>query len=239
MTQCSIIVTCASLRELSETEAAILSRSELRRADEFKASRRRRQYLSARALLRNTLQQFTGGSAASHALTTEDKGKPVCAGGPAVSIAHSGNLVVCAAADRGDIGVDIEVPGRRRNVSGIAENYFAADEVEWLATQPEDRFYMLWVLKEAWLKAKGTGIAGGLDRLRCIVTPPGIEARISDEPPPALSLHTIDDALVGVATTATPRTAVTINRWDSLSGPFDQSGDTRLIATTYLPDQRA
>jgi phosphopantetheinyl transferase len=232
MARCPVIVAFTSLHELSATEIASLSRSELVRADEFKSSHRRQEYLCARALLRNILQHFTGEPASSHELTTDDKGKPVCTHGPAISIAHSGDFVVCAATDHGQIGVDIEVPGHRRDVSGIANRFYAADEVEWLAEQPEDRFYMLWVLKEAWLKAKGTGIAGGLSRLRCFVTPPDIEARISDDSTPALSLHAIEGALIGVATTSGLQGNLTIDRWDPVSGRFEKNGNIQLIATT-------
>ena len=232
MTQRSIIVAFTGLRELPATEVANLSRSELMRAGEFKSSHRQQEYLCARALLRNILQYFTGEPASSHELTTDEKGKPVCAGGPAITIAHSGDLVVCAATDQGEIGVDIEVPGHRRNVTGIASRFFAAEEVEWLATQPEDRFYMLWVLKEAWLKAKGTGIAGGLSRLCCFVTPPDIKAYIRDDAIPGLSLHTIESALVGVATTSALQLNLAIDYWDPVSGRFEKNNNVQLIAAT-------
>ena len=91
---------------------------------------------------------------------------------------------------------------------------------------------MLWVLKEAWLKAKGTGIAGGLDRLRCIVTPPRIEARISGDVVPALSVYAIEGALVGVATTTALQGGLAIGRWDPASGRIEKRTNAQLIATT-------
>jgi len=232
VTQRSIIVAFTSLHELPATQVANLSRSELMRAGEFKSTHRQQEYLCARALLRNILQHFTGEPASSYELTTDEKGKPVCIGGPAISIAHSGELVACAATDQGQIGVDIEMPGRRRNVNGIANRYYAADEVEWLAMQPEDRFYMLWVLKEAWLKAKGTGIAGGLSRLCCFVTPPDIDACISDDSAPTLSLHSIEGALMGVATTSVLQGDLAIDYWNPLLSRFEKNNNVELIATT-------
>ena len=229
---CSIVVAFTNLQELPATAVTKLSRSELARAGEFKSAGRQHEYLCGRALLRAVLQHLTGEPASSHEITTSDEGKPVCTRGPAVSIAHSGDIVVCAATDQGQIGVDVDVPRRHRDVIGIANRYFAADEVEWLSSQPADRFYMLWVLKEAWLKAKGTGIAGGLDRLRCVVTPPNIEARIKDEAVPVLSLHTIEDALIGVATTTALQGNPAIDRWDPMSGRIEEYGNAKLIATT-------
>lgn len=232
MTRRSIVVAFTSLQELPATEVAKLSRSELACAGNFKSSGRREEYICGRAMLRTVLQQLTGEPASSHEITTGDEGKPVCIRGPAISIAHSGDVVVCAATDQSQIGVDVEVPCHRRDVIGIANRYFAADEAEWLSTQPADRFYMLWVLKEAWLKAKGTGIAGGLDRLRCIVTPPRIEARVSDDAVPELSVYAIEGALVGVATTTALQGGLAIDRWDPASGRIEKNKSAQLIATT-------
>jgi 4'-phosphopantetheinyl transferase len=234
MSEGSIIVAYASLHELPPVALACLSQSEIERAKKFKAPQRRLQSVCARALLRAVLERYTGNPAASHELTTDSKGKPVCVGGPAVSIAHSGDLVICAVTDTGEIGIDIEVPGRQRNTKGIADRFFARDEAAWLATQPDGRFHMLWVLKEAWLKATGLGLAGGLDSLRCFVTPPDIEAHVTDADSrlEALSLYTIDDALVGLATTIAAHKTVIIDHWDARVGRFDDNGGAQLIAST-------
>jgi len=232
MTRCSIAVTFTSVKELSAKELRKLSRSELARAGEFSSSGRQLEYLCGRAMLRTVLQQLTGEPASSHEIATNGEGKPFCVSGPAISIAHSGDVVVCAAADQGQIGVDVETPDRRRDITGISNEYFAADEIEWLSSQPQDRFYMLWVLKEAWLKAKGTGIAGGLDRLRCVVTPPKIRALISDDAIPNLSLHAIEGALIGVATTTALQENLIIDCWDPVTGRIEEYNNVQLIATT-------
>lgn len=232
MAQKSIIVAYSELHELQSGELACLSESETQRAGQFKAQRRRQQFLCGRALLRALLERYTGDRGASHEVITDDNGKPICVGGPAVSIAHSGDTVICAATSQGEIGVDIEVPGRRRDIQGIADNYFAEDEAARLATLPDEHFYMLWVLKEAWLKATGSGLAGGLDRLRCIVTPPHIAADVADNGLAAASLYAIDDALVGIATTVAAHDAIVVDRWDPDSGRFAANSAVRLIAST-------
>ena len=220
------------LRKLPAAQLACLSADETRRATRFKVEHRRDQFLCGRALLRTVLQRYTSKPASSHEFTADSKGKPICSGGPAVSIAHSGRIVICAVSDKGDIGIDIDVPGRPRDVSGIAKNYFAEEEATWLATQSEDRFYMLWVLKEAWLKAIGTGITGGLDRLQCRVEPPDIEAHVTGNERPTLKLFAIDNALVGLAMTALPDAEITLCRWEPGSMQFDTNGGARLIAST-------
>lgn len=224
MSQKSITVAFTELRELQPDELANLAQYEADRASSLKAQRRRQQFLCGRALLRTILERHTGENAASHQLVSDDKGKPHCVDGPAVSIAHSGNLIVCAVTNLGDIGIDIEVPRRQRDTVGIAETYFSGEESRWLTTQPADRFYMLWVLKEAWLKATGLGLAGGLDRLRCIVTPPDIEAHIAGGKLQALSLYALHDALIGIATTRA--------RHDDVMIDNDDASSCQLVATT-------
>ena len=228
----TITVTYTNLHALPDPEIAKLSVEEVRRSDNFRANRRRQEYLCGRALLRNTLQLATGEPAASFKLAVDAQGKPMCEDGPAVTIAHTGNVVICAVTQQGQIGIDIELPHGRHRETDIAQRYFAADEVEWLAKQSQDRFYMLWVLKEAWLKAIGTGIAGGLGRLRCFVSPPVIDARVSDDATPALSLHSMDNALIGVATTFVPPTRPAIYYWDSAAGQFEDDNKVRLVAAT-------
>ena len=240
MTEESIIVAYAGLHELPPVASACLSQSEVKWAEQFKAPQRRLQFVCARALLRTVLERYTGNTASSHELTTDGKGKPVCVGGPAVSIAHSGDTVICAVTDRGEIGVDIEFPDRRRNIKGIADRFFAENEAVWLATQPDQHFYMLWVLKEAWLKATGLGLAGGLDSLRCFVTPPEIAAYVADASSRLedLSLYTIDDALVGLASTIVAHNTVIIDHWDTSVGRFNENSGAQLIASTNQPTWR-
>jgi phosphopantetheinyl transferase len=119
-------------------------------------------------------------------------------GGPSVSLSHSGDIVVCAVAESA-VGVDVEVASPR-DIEAVAERYFTPAENRWLAGADPQRFRMLWVLKEAYLKALGVGISGGLESLECRIEPPDIVARTGDGSPlPALRLLGCDEAHVGVA----------------------------------------
>ena len=86
-------------------------------------------------------------------------------------------MLVCAVAPQGEIGIDVQLPSLRQWNMEIARRYFCAAEYERLRGAPADAFYMLWVLKEAYLKALGCGLAGGLDLIECRIEPPLIEAR--------------------------------------------------------------
>lgn len=192
----------ADRRTLSDAAVAALVTAEDRaRLTPAMAERRRAEHLAGRALLRHAIAERTGRSAARLELTVTAAGKPECAGGPHISLSHSGSLVVCAVADVA-VGVDVETRPPR-DVAAVAERFFTAEEARWLAADAPARFPMLWVLKEAYLKALGLGLAGGLDSLECRLTPPAIVARTAHgAAPPQLVLLGAENAFVGVAAMA-------------------------------------
>jgi 4'-phosphopantetheinyl transferase len=118
-----------------------------------------------------------------------------------VSISHAGRHVACCIADRGEVGVDLEVVDLRRHAPTLARRFFAEGEADWLQTQPKDRFFMLWVLKEAYVKALGCGIFGGLNGLQCVIEPPYIRVLDSALDRLDLALFELDGAYLAVAST--------------------------------------
>ncbi len=78
------------------------------------------------------------------------------------NLAHSAGLVACAIANGRDVGVDVEYLRRRPVDPQVVRRYCSPDEVRDVeAHQPawHDRFLLYWTLKEAYLKARGLGIA--------------------------------------------------------------------------------
>ena len=73
----------------------------------------------------------------------------------------------CAVAEQVDIGFDLE---QVRNPAplDVAARYFNAPELAGLralgAAEQSDRFYALWTLKEAYLKARGLGLSLALQK---------------------------------------------------------------------------
>jgi 4'-phosphopantetheinyl transferase len=59
------------------------------------------------------------------------------------------------------VGVDVERCRRLAAAPALAERIFHPREQAWLATQPcfDDAFFRMWTLKEALLKAAGTGFS--------------------------------------------------------------------------------
>ena len=97
------------------------------------------------------------------------------------NLSHSGELALVAAALQREIGVDLESV-RDFDFEQVAERFFTAREVAALRSLPKPQqrsaFYKCWTSKEAFLKAKGTGLSGELDEVEIISTD-GDEIRIS------------------------------------------------------------
>ena len=72
-----------------------------------------------------------------------------------------------------EIGVDIERVKEGFGFDEVAEHFFTAREVTALRALPShlqrQAFYKCWTSKEAFLKAKGTGLSGELDVVEIIV----------------------------------------------------------------------
>ena len=127
---------------------------------------------AAHALLRRTLSQIRPDVAADDwRFERDDQGKPrVAPGLPPLSfsLTHCRGLAACAVASAEmEIGVDAEPLDRRVEPLRLARRFFASQEADALAALADDEarrgaFLRLWTLKEATVKALGTGIADSL-----------------------------------------------------------------------------
>lgn len=127
-------------------------------------------FLVSHAQLRDTLGRALGVPPRELRFVKGEHGKPAldpswlgAREAPAFNLSHSGSFGALALGHgTGAIGVDIEQhrPGRR--FGALARRNFAPAEVRDLEALPEDarslRFYDVWTLKEAYLKARGTGL---------------------------------------------------------------------------------
>jgi 4'-phosphopantetheinyl transferase len=69
----------------------------------------------------------------------------------------------------GEVGIDVEAIDRRVDALEVASAYFSRTELAMVAelagAAQVERFLRIWTRKEAVLKAAGTGVAGGVDRV--------------------------------------------------------------------------
>lgn len=91
--------------------------------------------------------------------------RPFIKGTPDFNITHSGNIVACAVAGKGRVGIDIEKP--QLLAADDFRQQFSRDEWNDICQDPSPPavFYRYWTRKEAVLKAAGTGLNEALHLL--------------------------------------------------------------------------
>lgn len=151
----------------------IVSADECARIAGMKFEAGRHQQLVTRAMTRSVLSNYLPEVPPSawrfergeHGRPSVARDMPEAARAPQFNLAHADGLVVMAVGCMPRIGVDVERIDERVRLA-VARRYFSPAEADALEALPADeqkrRFQRLWTLKEAWLKAMGTGIAGGL-----------------------------------------------------------------------------
>jgi 4'-phosphopantetheinyl transferase len=139
----------------------------------------RQMFLTGRLMARSTVAEALGVGAGDWTWREGPRGRPEIAS-PATTLrfnlAHSGGLVACAIADGRDVGIDVEHRRRPALDPRLVTRYCAPAEIADIeARQPHwrDRFLTYWTLKEAYLKARGLGIAVPLSEI-CFSLDPAI-----------------------------------------------------------------
>jgi 4'-phosphopantetheinyl transferase len=146
-----------------EKNRGLLSAEEQARAGRFHFARDRRRFVCGRALVRTLLSQYLGEDPARIPLRVSPSGKPFLAGSDFhFNLSHCEDRGVLAIASR-PVGVDLE---KLRNVPealAIAERLFTDSENRALrgfsVQRRSEAFLRCWTRKEAYVKARGGGLA--------------------------------------------------------------------------------
>ena len=154
--------------------AAMMSDDERARERRFLVEPARRLHVLARGLQREVLSTYLPGTTPrglqffSGATGRPALAPPFDASGLVFNLAHTRGLAVLAVTRGAPLGIDVESYDERVPLA-VARRYFSPVEADALEALPGDaqprRFLRLWTLKESYLKAVGTGIAGGLDSM--------------------------------------------------------------------------
>jgi 4'-phosphopantetheinyl transferase len=138
---------------------------EQEQAETMRSEKRRCEWLSGRALLRDSLACYTGADPLSLSFKKTASGKPFIdlPDAPAFNMSHGQEWLVCALARADNLGVDVDSHLRRNRTNEIADRYFNPHEQAVLARAADDRtrqqlFFSFWTLKEAYIKALGETI---------------------------------------------------------------------------------
>ena len=139
-----------------------LSSSETKRLANFGHSRRKLAYLGSRFLLDQLLTETT---TADYELDTLTNGRPVVLTGDQsevfCSVSHSNDVVAVALNSNDRVGLDVEIPNAKRDVTGLIQAFFGEEDNSTLNSMShacrETWFYQNWCAREAILKHRGAG----------------------------------------------------------------------------------
>jgi 4'-phosphopantetheinyl transferase len=176
---------------------ALMNADERRKHDRYRTGAHRHACLVTRALVRTTLSRYCLEiDPAAWQFVEVANGRPEIARGQGslplrFNLSRTAGLIACAVTLERAVGVDVEWLDPHRSTDAIAGRFFAPPEVRDLRAHPPERhlerFYSYWTLKEAYIKARGLGLAIPLDRF-AFGLPAGesisisFDARLDDDP---------------------------------------------------------
>lgn len=150
-----------------------LSSDEIERAESFRFESDRNQFIACRGILRMLLGIYLNAMPTSLQFCFGLHGKPYLKDvgmhtNLQFNLSHSDGLALYAVAEAANIGVDIERIRPLPEAEDIARQFFTSLEQTKIKQLPAaDRaegFLRFWTLKEAYLKASGTGIVQDLSK---------------------------------------------------------------------------
>lgn len=152
---------------------ALLSPEETQRLARLRVPGVRRELLASRALLRNVLSRYAAVQPADWRFVIGDHGRPELAPTPGApplrfNLSHTRGMIAVAVTLVNDVGVDVESATRDVGDARLARRFFASVEADDVTARDGDdrreRFFAYWTLKEAYIKARGLGLAIPLDQ---------------------------------------------------------------------------
>jgi len=188
--------------ERAQEYTDLLSAEESARASKYVFARDRVHFILCRGILRELLASYLSVPGKSIEISRGLRGKPVLAGTAQkkdlrFNLSHSHGLAIFAFSIGQELGVDAERVREDVEAEEIARRYFSMSErAELSRLQGSDRakgFFLCWTRKEAYLKARGDGLAMPLDSFSVTLTP-GAPARLLSEDADRWSLHSLEPA---------------------------------------------
>ncbi len=162
-----------TLADLSPCAFNLLSKAEIELCLSFAYEQDQLVHLCSRVLRRRLVASALGVPAATLSFTAGSFGKPsvlvaqsMTSNRVEFSVSHSGHYLAILITTHGLCGVDIEIPDSGLDTTNIlAGTLLSARENDFIVSASNRResllrFYQVWTLKEAFLKANGEGLSG-------------------------------------------------------------------------------
>lgn len=145
---------------------------------------------------------------------------PLAAGSGSVwwSASSSAEVAAIAIADS-RVGLDLEGEDRQRRWERIARRFYTVAEQRAVGGS-QARFLELWTLKEAFLKALGLGLPGGLRRLDCAGLTKAEEEWLAHPAHPGWRFRSLRPApdFVGALAIEGPADSIELRHWSPRAG---------------------
>jgi 4'-phosphopantetheinyl transferase len=179
-----------------ESYRRLLSKDEHERMARLIFDRDRRAFLMTRALVRTMLSRYAPVAPGDWRFIANVHGRPEILDRPPnapdlrFNISHTDGLIACALTIGREVGVDVEHINRHLT-HDVAGRFFSPGEVSDLRSLPADEqpraFFDYWTLKEAYIKARGFGLALPLGDFAFKLNPPNppsisFEPTLRDDP---------------------------------------------------------
>jgi len=180
--------------------ASALSADELSRAERFRFSSDRRSFLISRSVLRSILGRYVREDPARLSWMLGEQGKPMLAEAGSqwlrFNVSHSHGLALYAVAREREVGVDVERIQPELASWQTAAEFFAEDEMRALGQYSDEEwvraFFACWTRKEAYLKARGCGLAAPLNSFAVPVDPMFDQSAVISNETGVWSLQSLD-----------------------------------------------
>lgn len=243
----------------SESEQALLhalSDLERERADRFVDRQAKRLFLLSRIILRQSLSCLFAKAPAHWIFEPRDRGKPELVPqsdeerGIHFNISHTAGLAAIVVSSV-PIGIDVELLDPSLRLDQLAAALSQAELLAVQAAPTECRlhtFLQIWCMKESYLKACGTGLAGDLSQVSMVDTVPngaGVPCQFVDSPSWTVSAwRPTDDHMGSIAVRGRFNDEdVSVYEWVTLSSlearPFVRPpGLPRYIEAPFYTDQK-
>ncbi|MFZ4548426.1 MAG: 4'-phosphopantetheinyl transferase family protein [Bacteroidales bacterium] len=159
------LVYCKTGEFIGQTKSQILSAEETAKANRF-LPELRKNYIDSHVILRQVLSHFTGLQSDKLVISNLIQGKPFLQNYLLkFNLSHSKNVFLIAVSEQ-EIGVDIEEIQSDLDFDGIMDYAFSrGDKSFCLEHDLPATFTRIWTLKEAYLKAIGTGLSEKLTEM--------------------------------------------------------------------------
>ncbi len=159
-----------------EQFSKILSSDEIDRANKFYFERDKNRFIVARGTLRKILSLYLNIESHKLKFSYSDRGKPNLPSSSILfNLSHSQDLALYAITTVNLIGIDLEYIRPLADAESLAKRFFSPQEYNLISQLPPQQqpeiFFKMWTCKEAYLKATGDGLAGGLEKVEVFFTP--------------------------------------------------------------------